>query len=399
MVDLEQMVPQRNFGDYQDLIYARGRIEGVAPPFTTNLSRLSEVARLALHEPGAGVIFDSAGSNTTAEANVTAFERWRIIPRQLTGVTLRDHSVTILGTEMPAPVILGPVGVQTLAHPDGELASAAAAHSVGLTYIHSTQASYSIEQVAEADEDGARWFQLYWPKDEDLAISFLERAKTSGYTVLVLTLDTNVGVGWRPHDLDTGWLPFLHGIGIANYLTDPVFAAALKKPAEEDPLAAALHYAGTYARPGLAWADLPFLREHWDGPIVLKGILSVDDARLAMNAGIDGIVVSNHGGRQIDGSVTTLEVLPEIVDAVGDEITVLFDSGIRTGSDVVKALALGARAVLIGRPFVAGLALGGRAGVEHVLRSLLAEFDLATGLSGYSSYRELGRHSLRRVQP
>ena len=274
------------------------------------------------------------------------------------------------------------------------MASAAAAHAVGLTYVHSTQASHSIEQVAEAGGEGSRWFQLYWPNDEALAISLLERAKATGYTTLVLTLDTNVAVGWRPHDLDHGYLPFLNGIGIANYLTDPVFRAGLDRPPEEDPLAAALHFTRVYSRADLAWKDLPFLRRHWDGPIVLKGILAADDAVRAVDAGLDGIVVSNHGGRQLDGSVTTLDVLPGIVEAVDHRIAVPFDPGVRTDAHLAIALALAADAVLIGRPFVAGLALGGRAGVEHVLRCLLAEFDLAVGLAGYRSYRELDRGSL-----
>lgn len=388
-------IPQINFADYMAQIFADGRVSGDKPLFTTDLSRVVDVARDALDEPAAGVIFDNAGSGATTAANVSAFDAWRLVPRQLQGTARRDHSVTVLGTKMPAPLILGPVGVQTLAHPDGELASAAAARAVGLTYVHSSQASHSIEQVADADGDGSRWFQLYWPNDEELAISFLDRARTAGYSTLVLTLDTNVSVGWRPHDLDLGYLPFLNGIGIANYLTDPVFRAALDKPAEEDPLAAALHFTQVYSRAEVGWADLPFLREHWDGPIVLKGILAVEDARRAIESGMDGIVVSNHGGRQIDGSVTTLEVLPGIVDAVGGEIAVLFDSGVRTGAHLAVALALGADAVLIGRPFMAGLALGGQAGVEQVLRCLLAEFDLAVGLSGYASYRELGRDGLR----
>ena len=394
MTDLAAIVPQRNFGDYQDLIYARGRIDGTAPPFTTDLARLPDLARSVLQEPGAGVLFDNAGDGRLTQDNVAAFDAWRIVPRQLGGTAVRDHSVTVLGTPMPAPLLLGPVGVQTLAHPDGELASAAAAADLGLTYVHSTQASHSIEDVARAGGTGQRWFQLYWPDDDDLTLSFLTRAARAGYSTLVLTLDTNVAVGYRPHDLDLGYLPFLRGIGVANYFSDPAFRASLASTPEDDPLAAALRYAAVYARTELRWADVPFLREHWQGPIVLKGILSADDARQAVEAGMDGIVVSNHGGRQIAASVTSLQVLPGIVDAVGDRITVLFDSGIRTGGDVVKALALGAQAVLVGRPFVAGLALGGQAGVEHALRCLLADFDLTVALSGHASYRDMGRRDL-----
>lgn len=369
---------------------ARGRIDDIAPPFTTDLARLPAVARRVVHEPSAGVLFDDAGDGRLARDNVTAFDAWRVVPRQLRGAAVRDHSVTVLDTPMPARVLLGPIGVQTLAHPDGELASATAAAALGLTYVHSTQASHSIEEVAQANGDGHRWFQLYWPDHDDLTIGLLTRAEDAGYTTLVLTVDTNVAVGYRPHDLDLGYLPFLRGIGVANYVSDPVFRASLNETPENDPLAAALRYASVYARPGLGWADLPFLRRHWSGPIVLKGILSADDARQAADAGIDGIVVSNHGGRQVAAAVTSLQVLPGIVAAVGDRISVLFDSGIRTGGELVKALALGAQAVLIGRPFIAELALGGQAGVEHVLRCLLADFDLTVGLSGYASYRDMG---------
>ena len=272
--DLTRIVPQRNFGDYQNLIYARGRIDGTVPPFTTDLARLPALARTVLQEPEAGVLFDNAGDGRLTQDNVAAFDAWRVVPRQLRGTPVRDHSVTILGTPMPAPLLLGPVGVQTLAHPDGELASAAAAAALGLTYVHSTQASHSIEDVAEANGTGQRWFQLYWPDDDDLTKSFLTRAAHAGYRTLVVTLDTNVAVGYRPHDLDRGYLPFLRGIGIANYVSDPVFRASLAATPEDDPLAAALRYASIYARTALGWRDLPFLRRHWHGPIVLKGILS-----------------------------------------------------------------------------------------------------------------------------
>jgi isopentenyl diphosphate isomerase/L-lactate dehydrogenase-like FMN-dependent dehydrogenase len=310
----------------------------------------------------------------------------------------RDLSCSVLGTEMPAPVMFAPVGVQTLGHPDGELASAAAAAALGLTYVHSTQAAHSFEQVADANGDGSRWYQLYWPTDEDVCASFLERAAASGFSTLVVTLDTGL-LGWRPGDLDRGYLPFLANVGLANYLTDPVFTGKLAKPVEEEPQAAALLFAQIFPNPGLGWDRLPFLRERWDGPIVLKGICSVEDARLALEQGVDGIVVSNHGGRQVDGAIASLDALPPIVDAVGGGLSVLFDSGVRTGADVFKALALGAEAVLIGRPFLYGLALGGQDGVEHVFRCLLAELDLTLALSGYSSQRELGRESLARAVP
>ncbi|OZC55035.1 alpha-hydroxy-acid oxidizing enzyme [Rhodococcus sp. RS1C4] len=385
-----------NFSDHQIGIYAQGMFTDQKPKITTNLAKLEDQAAARLTPEALGYIVASAGSGSTARANREAFDRWRIAPRMLRSAAERDHSVTVLGTELPAPVLIAPVGIQTLAHPDGELATARAAAALGIPYIHSTQASHSFEQVAEAGGDAPRWYQLYWPTDASVLLSFLDRAKTTGFTTLVLTLDTTL-LGWRPADLDRGYLPFLANLGIENYLTDPAFKAGLEQPVETNPIAAAMHWAKMFPNPGLNWGQLKFLRDHWDGPIVLKGICTVGDARSAVEHGVDGIVVSNHGGRQIDGARASLDALPAIVDAVGDQVTVLFDSGVRTGADMAKALALGADAVLLGRPFLYGLALGGQEGVEHVLRCILAEFDLVTSLSGHTGAGELGRESVVRA--
>jgi lactate 2-monooxygenase len=378
-----------NFGDHQLAIYVQGMFQDTRPEITTDLSRLESQAAANLSAEAMGYIVPSAGSGSTARANLAAFERWRLVPRMLRGSNERDLSCTILGTKMPAPVLVAPIGVQTLAHPDGELATARAASALGLTYTHSTQASHSFEQI-EAD---SKWYQLYWPTDRDVCLSFLQRAKDSGYGVLVVTLDTGT-IGWRPADLDRGFLPFLKGEGLANYFTDPAFQAKLAKPIAEDPTAAVMHWAQMFPNVGLGWDELSFLRDNWDGPIVLKGITSVDDAKLAAEHGVDGLVVSNHGGRQVDGAIASLDALPAIADAVGEQLTVLFDSGVRTGSDAAKALALGAKAVLLGRPLLYGLALAGQAGVEHVLRCFLAELDLTLALSGYANHRELNRDSV-----
>ena len=383
-----------NFGDFQVSLYLDGMLNGTAPALPTNLAQIEQHARQVLSPEAMGYIVPSAGDGATARANREAFSRWRIVPRMMRGERERDLSTTVLGTPMPAPVLLAPVGVQSLAHPDGELASARAAAALGLPFVHSTAASRSFEEVAEASGDGPRWFQLYYPTDLDVCRSFLERARAAGYSTLVVTLDTTI-LGWRPADLDRGFLPFLRNEGLANYLSDPAFLAKLSKPVDEDPGTATFLWAGMFPHPGLRWTDLPFLRDHWDGPIVLKGILAVEDARLAVEHGIDGIVVSNHGGRQVDGSVAALDALPAVVDAVGDRTTVLFDSGIRTGTDVIKALALGAQAVLLGRPYLYGLALAGQAGVEHVLRCLLAELDLALTLAGYPELASLSPEALR----
>ena len=382
------------FGNYQNEIYLNG-LGGATPPFSTDATALERAARERL-EPGPfSYVAGGAGSASTVRANRAAFDRWAIVPRMLTNSTERDLSTTVLGTDLPAPVLLAPVGVQSIVHPDGELATARAAGALGLPTVLSTAASNSIEDVAEANGAGPRWFQLYRPTDPDVCASLLGRAKAAGYTALVVTLDTWT-LAWRPTDLDQGYLPFLRGEGMAVPFSDPAFRSLLEKTPEEDSATAILRWLFMMTGTDYGWADLAFLREHWDGPILLKGIQHVDDARRAVAAGMDGIIVSNHGGRQVDGAIAALEVLPEIVAAVGDRVEVLFDSGIRTGADVIKALALGARAVLLGRPYVYGLALGGEDGVRHVLRSLLADLDLTLGLTGHRTVGELGPDALRR---
>jgi isopentenyl diphosphate isomerase/L-lactate dehydrogenase-like FMN-dependent dehydrogenase len=260
--------------------------------------------------------------------------------------------------------------------------------------VLSTVSSYRLEEVAEAGGDSPRWFQLYWPRNKDVAASLVARAKAAGYRTLVVTLDTFI-LAWRPRDLSRAFLPFLQRLGLANYESDPAFLAGLSASPADDPGAAVLHWLSMFGDPAKTWDDLLWLRDQWDGPIVLKGVLHPDDARRAADAGVDGVIVSNHGGRQIDGEIPSLEALPDVVAAVGDRMTVLLDSGIRTGSDVLKALALGARAVLVGRPYVYGLGLGGQAGVKHVLRSLLAEFDLTMALAGCRSLADLSPEVLR----
>ncbi|WP_433269422.1 lactate 2-monooxygenase [Actinosynnema sp. CS-041913] len=381
------------FAAYQNEIYLQG-LAGNRPPFTTDPEALEASARERLGPGPFWYVAGAAGAGATARANREAFDRWRIVPRMLTDATDRHLGVSVLGTEMPAPVLLAPLGVQSILHPEGELATARAAAELGVPFVLSTAASHTIEDVAEASGDGARWFQLYWPNDPDVCASILDRARTAGYRVLVVTLDTWT-LAWRPHDLDQSYLPFLRGIGTAIPFSDPAFRAGLASAPEEDLPMAILRWVQLFTGTDKSWDRLAFLREHWDGPIVLKGIQHADDARKAVDAGVQGIVVSNHGGRQVDGAVGSLDVLPEIADAVGERIEVLFDSGIRTGADIVKALALGAKAVLVGRPFAYGLAHGGQAGVRHVLRGLLADFDLTLGLSGHRSPAELSREVLR----
>jgi len=379
---------------YQDEIYLTG-LTGAVPGLPTDLHRLEEAARAVMTPRAFDYVAGSAGSGETATENLEAFRRWRIVPRMLTDVSTPSYTARVLGAELPVPFLLAPVGVLGIAHPDGELAVARAAAGVGVPMILSTAASSALEAVAAANDGGQRWYQLYWPKDRAVAGSLLGRAQAAGYTVLVATLDTRM-LGWRPRDLDNGYLPFLHGLGIQNYLSDPAFQAGQPTPVDDDLQTAILRYTQMFGDLSLTWADIPYLREHWNGPIVLKGILSVSDARRARQAGVQGIVVSNHGGRQVDGAIAALDALPAIAQAVGSDLAVLFDGGIRGGADMLKALALGARAVLLGRPYVYGLALGGEAGVRHVLRALRTEFELTMRLAGLATLTELDPGCLQR---
>jgi len=385
----------KDWSAFQYEIYLNG-LNDVTPDLPTDLTRLEELAGRRLDPAPFGYVAGSAGDGKTARANRAALDRRQIVPRVLRDVQARDLSVELFGARLPTPIALGPIGVLSLMHPEAETGAARAAAAHGIPFTLSTVSSQPMEAVADAAGPGERWFQLYWGKDREVTKSLLSRARQSGYSALFVTLDTRM-LAWRPRDLDQAFLPFLRGVGIANYLTDPAFQAGLAKPADQDPTAAILHWAAMFSNPTTTWDDLAFVREHWDGPIVLKGILHPDDARRAVTAGMDGVVVSNHGGRQVNGSIGAADALPGVVEAVGDRLAVLFDSGVRTGDDVFKALALGARAVLLGRPYAYGLGLGGQAGVEHVLRCLLAEFDLTLALSGYTSPGELTPEALVRA--
>ena len=313
----------------------------------------------------------------------------------LRDVAERDLSAEIAGTRLPAPLGLAPIGVQSIVHPDGELAVARAAAAVGLPLTASTVSSFTLEEIAAAAPESPKWFQLYWPRDPAMATSLVERAELAGYSAIVVTLDTFLP-GWKTRDLQSAWQPFLEGVGVANYLSDPVFLSSLAKPPEEDRQAAIGQFIYQFSNPELTWSHLEHLRGATELPILLKGILHPDDARQALEAGVDGIVVSNHGGRQVDGAIASLEALPAIADAVGEELTLLLDSGVRSGADVFKALALGADGVLLGRPYLWGLAHGGEEGVLAVLRGVLAELDLTIGLSGLKNIAEIGPDALSR---
>jgi lactate 2-monooxygenase len=374
------------FAFYHAEIFLRG-LAGEPPSQPLDWSALAQEAQRVSEPQAADYVFGGAGAEDTMRANEEAFRRWRIVPRMLRDVSDRDLSCTVLGTDCPAPLGLAPVGAQAIVHADGERASARAAAAVGLPMTLSTVSTMPMEEIA-ACAAGPKWFQLYWPTDRDLAASFLARAEAAGYRAVIVTLDTFLP-GWKPRDLQRAWQPYLQGIGIANYVADPVFRARLAKPPEEDLQAAVGEFVRVFTNPRLSWEDLEFLRSRTTLPIALKGILHPEDARAAREHGMDAVVVSNHGGRQVDGAIASLDALPAIVDAVGDHMEVLLDSGVRTGADAIKALALGADAVLVGRPYIWGLAVGGEAGVLAVLRALLAELDLTMGLSGHTGPGQL----------
>lgn len=418
--------------EYQRTIYSSLR----KPEFSTKPSQWEAEARRILPLPNFMYVNGSAGNDSTYAANLSAFERYRLRPWMLVQATRRDLSVDLFGKRYRSPLLVAPIGVQEIVHYDAEEATARASAAARVPMILSTAATRSIEQVASANgEDGDRWFQLYWPKPqaEEFTASLLSRAKASDYKVLIVTLDTFT-LGWRPADLDESYLPFIYGQGCQVGFSDPAFQRMyakvlaedqrtlpekfgeiwqiLKRPGTISGIATVLAKAttmkkamfflslissGTYRE----WSDLNSLRKHWDGPIVLKGIQTVEDAHRAIDHGMDGIIVSNHGGRQLNGAVASLDALEEIgadSKVKDSNLTVLFDSGIRTGADVLKAIALGAKAVLIGRPYVYGLAMGGERGVKHVLDCLLADTDNTLANFGKKSLSEISREDLRVFQ-
>ena len=336
----------------------------------------------------------AAGSGSTMRANADAFPRWRLRPRVLTGNSERDLSLEVLGMRSPLPFALAPVGVQSIAHPDGELAVARAARSSGVPMLLSTYSSHSIEEVASELGDTPRWFQLYWLSNREITESLVRRAEATGYEAIVVTVDT-LRLGWREADLANGYLPFLQGEGIANLTTDPVFRA-LVGDAADDRAVAGFHAVSTFTNLALTWSDFAWLRSITRLPILAKGVLTAEAARQAVDAGCAAVIVSNHGGRQVDGAVAALDALVEVREAL-PELPLIFDSGLRRAADVLKARALGADLTLIGRPYMYGLAVGGQAGVERVIRVLAADLDVTLSLIGAHSVRELDRTWVERA--
>ncbi len=379
--------PSRGFGvEHQMKIYWDGLAHG-APSLPVSLDALRERAR-ALLPPDAFAYIGGAGAEKTMRANLADFDRWQIMPRMLTNIAQRSLATTIHGQPSAAPLIVAPIGLHELYHPEGELPAARAAAARRIPFSLSCQSSRTIEEVAQAMGDAPRFFQLYWSRDRELTRSFLRRAEAAGYSAIIVTLDTRL-LGWRPADLDLGHNPFLRGKGLANYFSDPVFRAGLARPPEEDLTAAVKHFLGVFNDPTIVWEDLAWLRAQTKLPLTLKGILHPDDARRSVDCGVDGLIVSNHGGRQVDGSVSAIGALPAVAAAVEDKLSIGLDSGVRTGADAAKALALGADFVGLGRPLVYGLAAGGESGVGWVLDNFLAELDLTLALSGLTAPAQL----------
>ncbi len=378
-------------------------------------------ARQKMSPAAAAYIIGGAGQQHTVGNNRSGFQPWKIVPRMLRNVEDRSLETHLLGHSIPAPFFLAPIGVLEMAHPEADLAVAKAANQLGLPYIFSNQASVPMEVCAAAMPASPRMFQLYWSRSDELVVSFLQRAKISGCSAIVVTLDTTM-LGWRTQDLDLAYLPFLQGMGIAQYTSDPVFRQLMDVPQTEHDarpapgweairtlLSATRKFPGPfwatlrsgaglravrtfirlYSRPNITWKDLPFLRKHTDLPIILKGILHPDDARKALDYGVDGIYISNHGGRQVDGAISAIEALPPIAAALRQKVPILIDSGFRGGADVFKALALGATAVGIGRPYCYALALAGQPGVEELLLNWMADFELTMGLAGCKNIDEV----------
>jgi lactate 2-monooxygenase len=414
--------------DWQKQIYLNG-FAGQKPRVPVAWPLLEAAAERVMSRKAFAYIAGAAGNETTLLANRNAFDHWQIVPRMLRDVSVRDTSVTLFGHKLPAPILAAPVGVLEMVHPEADLAVAKAAASLGVPFIFSNQASKPMEACSALMGNNPRWFQLYWSKSNELVKSFVQRAEACGCTALVVTLDTTM-LGWRTRDLDLAFLPFLEGKGIAQYTSDPVFQKLLDDPEETIPLKRSItwqsisglismvnrypgegfisklksgkpmkavrKFVSIYSNPATTWANLDFLRQHTKLPIILKGVLHPDDARHAMEAGIDGILISNHGGRQVDGALATLDALPRIAAVVQNRIPILLDSGIRGGADVYKALALGATAICVGRPYVYGLALAGEQGVREVIQNLMADFELTMGLSGCSKISDITREMILR---
>ena len=376
---------------YQFQIYFAGT-QNIKPQLPVSFEELEQKASEVMTPEAFGYIAGSAGAETTAYNNKETFNHWQIVPRMLGDVSQRSIAIEIFGMQLPTPVLLAPVGVLSIAHPDAEVAVAHAAKNLRVPQIVSTVSSKTIEEIGAAHGEHPHWFQLYWGRNNDFTRSLIGRAEKARYSAIVVTLDTRL-FAWRERDIQNAYLPFLYNEGLANYFSDPVFLAEVGDPAK-DKMQTMMHFANCFSNPSSTWNDLAVIRECTKLPVIVKGIQHPDDAKKAIDHGADGIIVSNHGGRQLDGAIGAINTLAGIADAVGDKTTILFDSGIRRGADVFKAMALGAKAVLVGRPYAYGLALAGEQGIKEVIANLLADIDLTMGLAGCTSWKEVTKDRL-----
>jgi len=383
------------FGAMQNEIYNAG-LKGIVPDFPVDFATLEKRAHEALGPMLTNYVAGGCGDEHTQNSNSGAFHHWGMIPRMMVDCAERDLSIDLFGMKLPTPLFMAPIGLNGEASQDrhGDLAAARASAATGVPFCASTLANDPLEDVHDACGDTPAFFQLYTPRNRELAESLIKRAEKAGYKAIVVTLDTWV-TGWRPRDLNASNFPQLRGKVLQNYFTDPVFLSLLAQPPEENMEAAIFTWAATFGQV-LTWEDMEWFKSVTDLPIVLKGICHPDDAKRAVDHGADGIYCSNHGGRQANGGIATIDLLEDVVKASGD-LPVLFDSGIRSGTDAIKALAMGATAVGVGRPYTYGLAIGGDAGAAWVLRSVLAEADLLMAVNGYPTLADVRAAGVQRT--
>jgi isopentenyl diphosphate isomerase/L-lactate dehydrogenase-like FMN-dependent dehydrogenase len=343
-----------------------------------------------------GYVYGAAGAGDTLKANLHAFKKYCIWPRVCSDISKRNLKISLFGKSVKFPFLLAPIGVNSILHSKAELVPAKICAELGVPYILSNVSTMSMEQVAEVMGDSLRWFQLYPPKDRELTKSFIKRAEAAGYSAIVVTVDSTL-LGWRETDLRNAFLPFLSGEGMGNYFSDPIFRSKLDEPPEKNVRAAALKALEEGNNQCFSWKELDFIRQQTQLPLLIKGMTHPDDAIIAVEHGVDGIIVSNHGGRQLDGAIATLDALPSVCEAIHGSVPVLMDSGIRRGADILKAIALGATAVLIGRPYAYALAVAGELGVRQVIQNFIGETELQLAISGRSSIEEIDRSLIAEV--